>query len=118
MSSAGCGEGLILAGRAKFEPHGLVHLPARLWLGLEGIVSKRIGSGYVSGRTRAWLKTKNPNSSGGDWRARMIRSRAKRPQTALARSIWGLRNRALFLAMLSVAGEFLTNRSCGLREQR
>jgi ATP-dependent DNA ligase len=24
---------------------------------LEGIVSKRIGSRYVSGRTRAWLKT-------------------------------------------------------------
>ena len=23
--------------------------------------SKRIGSRYVSGRTRAWLKTKNPN---------------------------------------------------------
>ena len=29
-------------------------------LGLEGIVSKRIGSRYVRGRTRAWLKTKNP----------------------------------------------------------
>jgi bifunctional non-homologous end joining protein LigD len=29
-------------------------------LGLEGIVSKRIGSRYVSGRTRAWLNTKNP----------------------------------------------------------
>jgi bifunctional non-homologous end joining protein LigD len=29
-------------------------------LGLEGIVSKRTGSRYVSGRTRAWLKTKNP----------------------------------------------------------
>jgi bifunctional non-homologous end joining protein LigD len=29
-------------------------------LELEGIVSKRIGSRYVSGRTRAWLKTKNP----------------------------------------------------------
>jgi bifunctional non-homologous end joining protein LigD len=29
-------------------------------LGLKGIVSKRIGSRYVSGRTRAWLKTKNP----------------------------------------------------------
>ena len=28
---------------------------------LEGIVSKRMGSRYVSGRTRAWLKTKNPN---------------------------------------------------------
>jgi bifunctional non-homologous end joining protein LigD len=30
-------------------------------MGLEGIVSKRIASRYVSGRTRAWLKTKNPN---------------------------------------------------------
>jgi hypothetical protein len=28
--------------------------------GLEGIVSKRIGSRYVSG-PRAWLKTKNPD---------------------------------------------------------
>jgi hypothetical protein len=28
---------------------------------LEGIVSKRAGSRYVSGRARAWLKTKNPN---------------------------------------------------------
>jgi bifunctional non-homologous end joining protein LigD len=28
---------------------------------LEGIVSKRIGSRYVSGRTRGWLKTKNPD---------------------------------------------------------
>ena len=30
-------------------------------MGLEGIVSKRIGSRYVSGRTRVWLKTKNPD---------------------------------------------------------
>jgi bifunctional non-homologous end joining protein LigD len=30
-------------------------------LGLEGIVSKRVGSRYVSGRTRAWLKTKIPD---------------------------------------------------------
>jgi len=29
------------------------------WMDLEGIVSKRIQ--YVSGRTRAWLKTKNPD---------------------------------------------------------
>jgi ATP-dependent DNA ligase len=28
---------------------------------LEGIASKRIGSRYVSSRTRAWLKTKNRN---------------------------------------------------------
>ena len=31
------------------------------WMALEGIASKRIGSRYVSGQTRAWLKTKNPN---------------------------------------------------------
>jgi bifunctional non-homologous end joining protein LigD len=30
-------------------------------MGLEGIVSKRIGSRYVSGRTRAWRKTNNPH---------------------------------------------------------
>ena len=29
-------------------------------LGCEGIVSKRLGSPYVSGRTRTWLKFKNP----------------------------------------------------------
>jgi ATP-dependent DNA ligase len=28
---------------------------------LEGIVSKRVEARYVSGRIRAWLKTKNPN---------------------------------------------------------
>jgi ATP-dependent DNA ligase len=32
-----------------------------LGMGFEGIVSKRIGSRYVSGRTWAWLKTKNPD---------------------------------------------------------
>jgi bifunctional non-homologous end joining protein LigD len=30
-------------------------------LGLEGIVSKRLGSRYVSGRSRAWLEFKNPS---------------------------------------------------------
>jgi len=29
-------------------------------LGLEGIVSKRLGSRYVSGRSRDWIKSKNP----------------------------------------------------------
>ena len=29
-------------------------------LGCEGIVSKLLGSPYVSGRTRHWLKFKNP----------------------------------------------------------
>jgi bifunctional non-homologous end joining protein LigD len=32
-------------------------------LGLEGIVSKRRGSPYVSGRSAHWLKLKNPNSA-------------------------------------------------------
>ena len=31
------------------------------WMNFGAIVSKRIGSRYVSGRTRAWLKTKNPD---------------------------------------------------------
>jgi ATP-dependent DNA ligase len=35
-------------------------------LGLESIVSKRFGSRYVSGRTRAWLKTKTRSSSAAD----------------------------------------------------
>jgi ATP-dependent DNA ligase len=30
-------------------------------MGLEGIVSKRVGSLYRSGPSRNWLKTKNPN---------------------------------------------------------
>jgi hypothetical protein len=39
-------------------------------MGLEGIVSKRLGSSYVSGRTRDWLKFKNPGSTGGKARGR------------------------------------------------
>jgi ATP-dependent DNA ligase len=31
-------------------------------LGLEGIVSKRLGSRYRSGRSPDWLKMKNPNA--------------------------------------------------------
>ncbi len=31
-------------------------------LGLEGIVSKRLGSRYTSGRSRDWIKMKNPNA--------------------------------------------------------
>jgi hypothetical protein len=32
-------------------------------MGLEGIVSKRIGSRYRSGRSKDWLKFKNPEAS-------------------------------------------------------
>jgi len=31
-------------------------------MGLEGIVSKRLGSRYRSGRSPDWLKFKNPNA--------------------------------------------------------
>ena len=37
-------------------------------MGLEGIVSKRLGSRYVSGRTRNWLKFKNPDAPAVRWR--------------------------------------------------
>ena len=40
--------------------------PRACWMNFQAIVSKRIGSRYVSGRTRAWLKTKNPSSSDSD----------------------------------------------------
>jgi ATP-dependent DNA ligase len=33
-------------------------------LGFEGIVSKRLGSPYVSGRSRHWIKSKNPGGTG------------------------------------------------------
>ena len=33
-------------------------------MGLEGIVSKRLGSRYRSGRVRDWLKFKNPEALG------------------------------------------------------
>jgi ATP-dependent DNA ligase len=37
-------------------------LTSRLQDGLEGIVSKRVGSRYRSGRSKDWLKFKNPEA--------------------------------------------------------
>jgi bifunctional non-homologous end joining protein LigD len=43
-------------------------------LGCEGIVSKRLGSTYRSGRSKHWLKVKNPaapavrREAEGEWR--------------------------------------------------
>jgi hypothetical protein len=48
----GCGYALANAG----------HEPARCKMGLEGIVSKRLGSTYRSGRSPDWLKFKNPEA--------------------------------------------------------
>jgi bifunctional non-homologous end joining protein LigD len=38
-------------------------------LGFEGIVSKRLGSPYRSGRSRDWLKSKNPGGTSGQTRS-------------------------------------------------
>jgi bifunctional non-homologous end joining protein LigD len=43
------------------EAEGAVVFAKACELGLEGIVSKRAGSLYKSGRSRNWLKTINPN---------------------------------------------------------
>jgi bifunctional non-homologous end joining protein LigD len=44
-----------------FAVEGAVLFAKVCELGLEGIVSKRAGSFYRSGRTRNWLKSRNPN---------------------------------------------------------
>jgi ATP-dependent DNA ligase len=53
-----CGPGLRLVEHLAHD--GDVVYRHACWLGCEGIVSKRLGSPYVSGRTRHWLKFKNP----------------------------------------------------------
>jgi hypothetical protein len=46
------------------EGDGAVAFERACEMGLEGIVSKRRNSRYISGRTEAWLKIKNPNAPG------------------------------------------------------
>ncbi|TMJ37190.1 MAG: hypothetical protein E6G86_17635 [Alphaproteobacteria bacterium] len=59
----------VLAGASQgiwFNDHiegdGPIVLKHACKLGLEGIVSKRKGSPYRSGRSRVWLKMKNPSA--------------------------------------------------------
>ena len=47
------------------EPGGVLFRHA-CKMGLEGIVSKRLGSSYRSGRSTNWLKMKNPDCTSGD----------------------------------------------------
>jgi bifunctional non-homologous end joining protein LigD len=44
------------------HPEGAVVLQHACQMGLEGIVSKRLGSRYRSGRSPDWLKFKNPEA--------------------------------------------------------
>jgi bifunctional non-homologous end joining protein LigD len=53
-----CGPGLRLVEQLEHGGDVVYHHACRLGCG--GIVSKRLGSLYVSGRTRHWLKFKNP----------------------------------------------------------
>jgi bifunctional non-homologous end joining protein LigD len=52
--------GLVL--NATFEQPGDVVFKHACALGCEGIVSKRLGSRYRSGRSGDWLKCKNPGA--------------------------------------------------------
>jgi bifunctional non-homologous end joining protein LigD len=56
---AKAGPGLRLNEHLEHDDGGVVFHHA-CKLGLEGIVSKRLGSSYHSGRSRDWLKMKNP----------------------------------------------------------
>jgi bifunctional non-homologous end joining protein LigD len=53
------GDGIVFSDALVDE--GAVVFAKACELGLEGIVSKRAGSFYKSGRSRNWLKTKNPD---------------------------------------------------------
>jgi bifunctional non-homologous end joining protein LigD len=54
----GCGAGLQL--NEHFHEAGDVIYRHACRLGCEGLVSKRLGPPYIRGRTRHWLKFKNP----------------------------------------------------------
>jgi bifunctional non-homologous end joining protein LigD len=45
-----------------YEEDGALVFDAACQLGCEGIVSKRLGSTYRSGRSPQWVKVKNPNA--------------------------------------------------------
>jgi bifunctional non-homologous end joining protein LigD len=51
-----------IAFNRHFEVHGTIVYEQACALGCEGIVSKRLGTPYRSGRSDCWLKTKNPKA--------------------------------------------------------
>jgi hypothetical protein len=71
-----------------FEEDGAIVYREACRLGCKGIVSKRIGSLYRSGRSAHWVKVKNPNAPAvkreaeEDWGSpRYIKSRKQRAVT-------------------------------------
>jgi ATP-dependent DNA ligase len=64
---------------AAWPPSGIQKVDYGKRSGLEGIVSKRLRSPYRSGRSRRWVKSKNPKhpavkrEAEEDWKARVRR---------------------------------------------
>jgi bifunctional non-homologous end joining protein LigD len=56
------GSNLSLVLNEHFEEDGATVYRAACQLGCEGIVSKRLGSPYRSGRSAHWVKVKNPKA--------------------------------------------------------
>ena len=72
------GHSPVYAGRQDwtiFDDERNVMLRHACKLDLEGIVSKRLGSRYRGGRSRDWLKVKNPDAPAGKREAEAHRSR-------------------------------------------
>ena len=51
-----------VAGASSTRPNASSRVRAACRLGCEGIVSKRLGSPYGSGRSKYWMKVKNPKA--------------------------------------------------------
>jgi bifunctional non-homologous end joining protein LigD len=62
------GPGLLLS--EHLHGHGTEIFEHACKLGCEGIVSKRVGSRYVSGRADNWIKVKNPAAAAVNGRRR------------------------------------------------
>ena len=57
-----CGSHLSIVLNETFEEDGAIVFREGCKLGCEGIVSKRLGSPYRSGRSAHWVKVKNPKA--------------------------------------------------------
>jgi bifunctional non-homologous end joining protein LigD len=57
-----CGSQLSLVFNENFDADGAIVYREACRLGCEGIVSKRLGSPYRSGRSAHWVKVKNPKA--------------------------------------------------------
>jgi bifunctional non-homologous end joining protein LigD len=56
------GSNLSIVLNEHFEEDGAIVFREACKLGCEGIVSKRLGSAYRSGRSPHWIKVKNPKA--------------------------------------------------------